>query len=174
MDPHEAYHPPSPYAEKYAHNLYDGEIAYTDKWVGILMDFLKKQNLEENTLIVLTGDHGESLGDHDESTHGIFIYDATLHVPLIINYPAMFSPARVPSLVRLIDIAPTILAILGEPIPDEMDGQVAQGLFSEELHVLSTIDEGGVPSSPNDAGDGYSDEEADEVAARLRGLGYID
>lgn len=75
----------------------------------------------------------------------------------------------------IIDIAPTILAVLGEPIPEEMDGSVVNELFIEEIATISTIaGTGDEPSSQADAGDGYSDEEAEEVAARLRGLGYID
>ncbi|MGA1824734.1 MAG: sulfatase-like hydrolase/transferase [bacterium] len=113
FDPHMHYNPPSPYADQYAKNLYDGEIAYTDHWIGILLETMHKGDVAENTLIILTGDHGEGLGEHKEKTHGLFIYDTTLRVPLIFRYPKIFQgPKQIDSLVRLIDIAPTILAMV--------------------------------------------------------------
>src|SRR5437879_8493367 len=86
-DPHYPYRPPAPYSEQYADRPYDGEIAFADAHVGRLLEFLKNKGLYRNTLIVLGGDHGESLGEHGENTHGFFIYNATLHVPLIIHLP---------------------------------------------------------------------------------------
>src|SRR5436190_2137387 len=86
-DPHFPYRPPAPYSDEYKDRLYDGEIAFADAQVGRLLRFLKEKGLYRNTLIVLAGDHGESLGEHGERTHGFFIYNATLHVPLIIHMP---------------------------------------------------------------------------------------
>src|SRR6266481_911618 len=84
-DPHHPYRPPPPYNEEYRERPYDGEIAFADAQVGRLIRFLKEKNLYRNTLIVLAGDHGESLGEHSEKTHGFFIYNSTLHVPLLLH-----------------------------------------------------------------------------------------
>jgi len=92
-DPHYPYRPPAPYSEEYKDRLYDGEIAFADAQVGRLIRFLKEKNLYRNTLIVLAGDHGESLGEHGEKTHGFFIYNSTLHVPLIpVSYTHLTLP----------------------------------------------------------------------------------
>ncbi|MCI0350235.1 MAG: sulfatase, partial [Acidobacteriales bacterium] len=72
-DPHHPYRPPAPYDQQYKAEPYDGEIAFADSQVGRLLNFLKRQGLYRNTLIVLTGDHGEGLGEHGEKTHGFFI-----------------------------------------------------------------------------------------------------
>ena len=123
FDPHAPYEPPSPFKEDYRGREYDGEIAYTDSVIGKLLAKLDEWQLTERTLIILTADHGESLGEHQEATHGIFIYDATLHVPLIF-----FNPKRRPahsvvsSQAGLIDVAPTILEMLGLPIESKMQG----------------------------------------------------
>ena len=123
FDPHDAWSPPPPYSETYVKNPYDGEIAYTDQWVGKLLGKLDELKLTENTLIVLAGDHGEGLGEHHEKTHGIFIYDTTIWVPLIFSCPRMLPSARrIPHLVRLIDITPTILEIIAYKIPENMQG----------------------------------------------------
>jgi arylsulfatase A-like enzyme/Flp pilus assembly protein TadD len=123
FDPHDAWSPPPPYSEEYANNPYDGEIAYADHWLGKLLDKLHKQKLTKNTLIVLAGDHGEGLGDHHEKTHGIFIYDATIWVPLIFSCPRILPKSRrISSLVRLVDITPTILEIIAYKIPEHMQG----------------------------------------------------
>ena len=122
-DPHDKYDPPSPFADAYAHCPYDGEIAYVDSWMGVLINKLKEMDIYENTLTVLVSDHGEGLGDHQEETHGIFLYDYAIHVPLIFRYPRQLPKnRRQGSLVRLIDIAPTILAIIGQKIPDHIQG----------------------------------------------------
>ncbi len=86
-DPHEPYDPPEPYKRQYARSPYDGEIAYMDEQVGRLLDGLDQMGLASRTLIIAMADHGESLGEHGEAAHGIFLYDATLHVPLLIAGP---------------------------------------------------------------------------------------
>jgi arylsulfatase A-like enzyme/Tfp pilus assembly protein PilF len=117
FDPHADYNPPEPFHTRYRKNLYDGEIAYTDQCLGKVLDKLDQLHLLDQTLIVLTADHGEGLGDHKERTHGFFIYDSTLRVPLIFRYPARFHSHRtVKSLVRTIDIMPTILEALSVPM----------------------------------------------------------
>ena len=105
-DAHFPYTPPEPYAKQYASNPYAGEVAYVDEQVGRILKFLKDNSLQDKTLVILTADHGEALGEHHEKTHGIFAYESTLRVPLII---APIKPGSVNRRVRLIDIAPTVL-----------------------------------------------------------------
>ena len=93
-DPHHPYTPPEPYRSRYA-NPYAGEIAYTDSLVGRILAFLDENDLYDNTLIVLTSDHGESLGEHQEQNHGFFIYDTTLKVPLVMKLPRTRARAQV-------------------------------------------------------------------------------
>jgi arylsulfatase A-like enzyme/Flp pilus assembly protein TadD len=122
-DPHYPYQPPSPYAEEYKSHPYDGEIAFADEQVGRVVRFLKDRRLLEKTLIVLSGDHGEGLGEHGEKTHGFFIYNSTLHVPLIIRLPGSSSRRIVPDPVNLADILPTVLESLHIDIPRDVQGQ---------------------------------------------------
>ena len=86
-DPHDPYDPPDPFKSRYEKNPYDGEVAYVDSVLGVFFDYLKAKDLFERTLIVFTGDHGESLGQHEEATHGIFAYNSTLWIPLIMAFP---------------------------------------------------------------------------------------
>ena len=87
-DPHSPYDPPEPYRSEYRSHLYDGEIAYADHELGNLMAWLKQNHLYDSSLIVALSDHGESLGEHGEDEHGFFLYNATVHVPLIVKPPA--------------------------------------------------------------------------------------
>jgi arylsulfatase A-like enzyme/Flp pilus assembly protein TadD len=124
-DPHTPYDPPEPFANRYGtdrNGRYDGEVAYVDSLVGQLLAVLEEENLYEDTLIVLLGDHGESLGEHGEDTHGFFIYDATLRVPLIFKAPGLHRSSRVPAQVRTIDVMPTILDLLGIDTPPNASG----------------------------------------------------
>lgn len=121
-DPHDPYEPPEPYKTEYANNPYDGEIAYLDQYVGKLLKKLEDLKLRDRTIVVITGDHGESLGEHKEITHAMFIYNATQHVPLLVRIPGK-PGGSVEPIVRHIDLAPTILELLGiQPIP-EMQGE---------------------------------------------------
>jgi arylsulfatase A-like enzyme/lipopolysaccharide biosynthesis regulator YciM len=128
-DPHTPYDPPSPWKEKYPRKPYRGEVEYMDDQLGQFFAFLKKQDIYDNTLIIVTADHGESLGEHGERTHGFFIYEPTVHVPLIIRAPFSFPIKKVENIVELIDIAPTILEALGLAIPDSYQGQSLLGLM---------------------------------------------
>jgi len=121
-DPHAPYSPPEPYAREYLSRPYDGEIAFADAQVGRLIVFLRQQGLFENTLLVLASDHGESLGEHGETTHGFFIYNSTLHVPLIFRKPGI-APHVLRNEVSLVDVMPTILEALGIPIPSNVQGR---------------------------------------------------
>jgi len=132
FDPHAPYEPPMPFSKIYQKNLYDGEIAYTDYALGRLISNLKKKNLLDKTLIVVTADHGEGLGEHAEKTHAIFIYDATLHVPLIMRYPkAIPAGLVVQNATSTIDIMPTILDILQISGRPHMQGMSLSGLIHQ-------------------------------------------
>jgi arylsulfatase A-like enzyme/Flp pilus assembly protein TadD len=123
-DAHDPYDPPAPYKERYASQPYDGEIAYVDACVGKLLEALRKHALYDETLIAVMADHGESLGAHGENTHGVFLYDETLHVPLLIKLPLNRSAGRrIETRAGLVDVAPTILSVAGVSPPAEMQGQ---------------------------------------------------
>jgi len=122
-DPHFPYHPPEPYSREYAAQPYDGEIAFADEQVGRLLRFLKEKGIYRNTMIVLCGDHGESLGEHGEKTHGFFIYNATMHVPLIIRLPENATARVVADPVSLVDLMPTILGAVGLETPSQVQGR---------------------------------------------------
>jgi len=121
-DPHYPYRAPSPYSEEYKDNPYEGEIAFADGQVGRIVRFLKDKGLYQNTLIVLSGDHGESLGEHGEKTHGFFIYNSTLHVPLMFHIPGEAVGKTVSDNASLVDLMPTILQILNVDVPKEVQG----------------------------------------------------
>lgn len=112
FDPHTPYSPPEPYASEFA-DKYDGEIAYTDYHLGRLLAEIKKADLDYNTAIIIVGDHGESLGEHGESTHGVLTYDSTLRVPLIVKAPKWHRGKRVSEVVSLVDIFPTLMNFAG-------------------------------------------------------------
>ena len=125
FDPHTPYDPPEPYREQYGPErlgLYRGEIAFVDHLVGRLVERLKDLGLYDETVIVVLGDHGESLGEHGEQTHGFFIYDATVRVPLIIKAPGSQRGQRSSNLVRTIDVMPTLLDLVGVEIPQTVEG----------------------------------------------------
>jgi arylsulfatase A-like enzyme/Flp pilus assembly protein TadD len=120
-DPHDPYAPPPPFSETYKNDLYSGEVAYVDSELGKLFDFLENRDGMKNTLIVLTGDHGEALGEHGELTHGYFAYNSTLWVPLIIAAPGI-AAARVSDYVCHVDIFPTVCDVLGLEKPSFLQG----------------------------------------------------
>lgn len=123
-DPHDPYEPPPPYSERYKDRLYDGEIAYADSALGNLVAFLKTQGRYDRALLIVVGDHGEGLGEHGENTHGIFLYDSTTHVPLIVKLPGFQAAGKeVSEQVRTTDILPTVLDLLGVQAPERLDGE---------------------------------------------------
>jgi len=131
FDPHDPYDPPEPYKTRYAKTPYDGEIAYVDSAMGTFFRQLKASGVYDNTLIALTADHGESLGAHGEDTHGIFVYDETIHVPLLIKLPRGATVGeRIEDRVELADIVPTILGSIGVPVPAKVQGQSLLGFIS--------------------------------------------
>ena len=121
-DPHAPYDPPPPYDTRFK-DPYDGEVAYADASLGKLFAYLKQHGLYDRSLIMLMSDHGESLGAHGEAMHGIFLYDETIHVPLLIKLPRQHTPTRVETRVGLVDVAPSILRAAHIPVPDAMQGQ---------------------------------------------------
>ena len=123
FDPHTPYEPPSPFKERFAADPYAGEIAFMDRELGRIVGALKAKGLLERTLVVLAGDHGESLGEHGEADHGIFIYDATMKVPLILHAPGALPRGKVvDARVRLIDIMPTVLEWAKAGVNPEVQG----------------------------------------------------
>ncbi len=129
-DPHAPYDPPSPFKEKYSGNPYVGEIAYADDQIGRLWRYLNDSNLIKNTVLILTADHGESLGEHQEDTHGFFVYQGTIHVPLIFVMPLkkLQGVTRSP-IVSLVDVAPIILDMAGVPTFSQIQGRSLVPLF---------------------------------------------
>jgi arylsulfatase A-like enzyme/Flp pilus assembly protein TadD len=112
-DPHAPYTPPEPYASRYAGRLYDGEVAWCDELVGRIVTALREAGTLDNTLVILTSDHGEALGEHGEDVHGYFVYEATLRVPLIVRGPGVAPGTRLGTLTRTIDLFPTVLDLMG-------------------------------------------------------------
>jgi arylsulfatase A-like enzyme/Flp pilus assembly protein TadD len=128
-DPHAPYEPPEPFASRYRDEPYVGEIAYTDKVVGRLLSWLEQRGLKDHTLVVVTGDHGESLGEHGEDTHSYFVYESTTHVPLIVRTP-WGQRGRSTAQVSSVDIMPTILDLLGLAPQEGIDGHsLVRALF---------------------------------------------
>ena len=121
-DAHAPYDPPEPYASRYRGRAYDGEIVFADVQVGRLLAALAQHGLLDKSLMVLASDHGESLGEHGEKTHGFFVYNSTLHVPLIVQMPGVV-PQVVQDEVSLVDVMPTILQALRIPIPASVQGR---------------------------------------------------
>ena len=120
-DPHEPYAAPQPWASE--HEPYDAEVAYVDATIGKLLDQLRSTRELERTLVVICADHGESLGEHGERTHGAFVYDATMRVPWIMWSADGSLKGKSDALVRLIDLAPTVLDLVGVAPPKEFEGQ---------------------------------------------------
>ena len=121
-DPHTDYSPPEPFLSRFSNNPYAGEIAYTDYCIGRVVDQLKKLGIYEETLIIVTGDHGEMLGEHGEATHSYFIYKSAVRVPLIIKLPGQKTGHRIASVAGLVDIVPTIYGLLRVESPSPVQG----------------------------------------------------
>jgi choline-sulfatase len=120
-DPHEPYAAPEPWRSQ--HEPYDAEVAYTDAMIGRLLDDLRSAGQLDRTLVVVAADHGESLGEHGERTHGTFVYESTMRVPWIVWSANGVARGTFGGLVRLIDLAPTTLDLLGIGAPVEFEGR---------------------------------------------------
>ncbi|MBN1766305.1 MAG: sulfatase-like hydrolase/transferase [Sedimentisphaerales bacterium] len=138
-DPHMSYEAPEPFRSKFAipsgkipmnpkqdqgrRDAYAGEIAFTDHCIGRVIEKLKELEMYDSSLIIITADHGEGLGDHKETTHGYFIYQDTVKVPLVIKVPGSSKGRRIKSPVGLIDIVPTVCSLLGLETPAGIQGE---------------------------------------------------
>ena len=150
-DPHSPYDPPEPYHTHYRSHLYDGEIAYADHELGRLIVYLKQTHLYDRSLIIFLSDHGESLGEHGENEHGFFVYNSTVHIPLIVKPPAGsgLHADRVSVPVETTDVAPTLLRLAGvkNPIEEQfqskgllnLDSQKSSPAYSETLYTFSSF-----------------------------------
>jgi len=121
-DPHLPYDPPDFFKQKYRGRPYDGEIAYTDQQLGRLLEAVGKKAPAGKTIIAVLSDHGESLSEHGEFTHGVFLYDATLRIPFLMSGTGIPAGSRVKQQVRSIDFLPTLLALLGGKPPANIQG----------------------------------------------------
>lgn len=133
FDPHQPFEPAPPYDQLYADDLYNGEIAYADSRLGFLLEHLKSLGVLDRTLVVMTADHGEGLGEHNEVTHAVLAYNSTLHVPLIIRPPTGSAPAGkvIESWVGTVDIVPTVLDLLGIKHPEGLQGRSLVPLWQD-------------------------------------------
>jgi choline-sulfatase len=122
-EPHFPYAPPEPFAATYHSEPYLGEVSAADAALLPLLSPILNQGAASRTMVIVTGDHGEALGDHGESTHGIFAYDATLRIPLIVYQPRLFGARVVDEAVRHVDIFPTVLDAVGIDPPRGIDGR---------------------------------------------------
>lgn len=131
-DAHFPYTPIEPYASQHQGRPYDGEISYLDDQVQAVVDTFAGRD----ALFVVVGDHGEGLGDHGELNHGLYVYDATQHVPLIL-WGHGIEPAVVDEPVSLVDVTPTVLDLLGLPIPEGVDGRVVPAAEPAPVYLES-------------------------------------
>jgi arylsulfatase A-like enzyme/Flp pilus assembly protein TadD len=120
-DPHIPYDPPEPFRSQYKEHPYEGEVAYVDFALGKLLDQMEERRLFDSTIIIFTADHGESLGQHGEKTHGFFAYNSSLWIPLLICHPSI-APGRCAHWASHIDIFPTVCDILGIEKPAFLQG----------------------------------------------------
>lgn len=123
FDPHAAYEPPPQYLQQFPTRRYDGEIAFVDAQIAQLLGHLGNRDALARAITLVTADHGESLGEHGEETHGVFIYDSTLRVPLIVAGVGVPSGRVADVVARGVDVLPTLLDLAGVPAPQSLDGR---------------------------------------------------
>ena len=136
-DPHAEYEPPEPFAAEFADDLYAGEIAYTDYCIGQVIDKLKKLKLYDSSLIIVTSDHGEMLGEHGENTHTYFIYQSAIKVPLIFKLPGKTKQHIMEDLTGLVDIVPTVCSLLGIETEAEVQGKDLSAYFARSRRATN-------------------------------------
>ncbi len=127
-DPHQPWQPKTPFREQFS-DPYLGEIASCDHQVSRLLDALQTNGTLENTLIVIASDHGEGLEEHNEATHGHLLYNATLHIPLIVRVPGLEEGKRIQEWVSTVDIMPTVLDYMNIEVPNNIHGQSLKPLI---------------------------------------------
>jgi arylsulfatase A-like enzyme/Flp pilus assembly protein TadD len=166
-DAHAPYDPPEPFRSRHPGKPYDGEVASVDFQVGRLLEWIDRARAEKNTLVAVAADHGESLGEHGELTHGFFVYEPTLRVPLILRGARLAAGRVVETPVSLADLAPTLAGLAGSPLSGAADGR----------DLSSNLLRGGEPS----AADLYSETEYPRIfgwsglsAIRRKSLKYIE
>jgi arylsulfatase A-like enzyme/Flp pilus assembly protein TadD len=140
-DAHAPYTPPSPWRERFAGRPYDGEIASVDAQVGRLLDELDRRGLAASTVVAVASDHGEALGEHGEATHGLLLYQPTLHVPLLLRAPGLRAGQVVRTPVSLVDLAPTLAGLAGKALSSApLDGRdLSAGLLRGEEPAPSDL-----------------------------------
>ena len=131
-DPHDDYDPPEPFASRFKESPYAGEIAYTDYCIGKVMDKLKKLGMYESSLVIVTGDHGELLGEHGESSHMFFIYEGAMKVPMIYKLPGVRGLHKIDDIAGIIDIVPTVCELLEIEPPSPIQGESLAGYFTDD------------------------------------------
>jgi len=138
FDPHANYAPPRRFLRRYAKNPYDGEIAYMDTQVARLLEHLDANQLADQSLVLVVGDHGEGLGGHDEHTHGFLAYDVTLRVPMIVRCGnALAGGLHVARRVSTVDLVPTALALLGLESERPLDGVSLLAAPSDDRRIFA-------------------------------------
>jgi len=138
-DPHTPYAPPAP------REGYDGEIAFVDDQIGKLQDWFKNQNMEQNVIWMVLGDHGESLGEHGEATHGFFVYNSTLKIPMMLSYPGSPANKRIQTPAAAVDVVPTLVQLTGIDDPLARDGESLLELMEENSRKLDIFFESRYP-----------------------------
>ncbi len=131
-DPHDTYDPPEPFATSFKEDPYAGEIAYTDHCIGQVVARLKRLGMYDSSLIIVTGDHGEMLGEHGETTHMFFIYQSAMKVPLVCKLPGSHAARTVDDLASIIDIVPTVCDLLDITPPAGIQGKTLAPYFSSK------------------------------------------
>ncbi len=134
-DPHAPYESPEPFRSRYPGHPYRGAVAFTDAQVGRVFDFLDHTGLADDTIVIVTADHGEGLGEHGEETHGFFIYETSMRVPLIVRAPGV-APRRVSQPVRTVDIMPTVLDLVGAAPADRIEGVSLRPLLAGDVREM--------------------------------------
>ena len=138
IDPHSPYEPPKRFKKAFSGAPYYGEVAFVDRQIGRLLEFLKTHALLDGTLLVVTSDHGEGLGDHGASTHGVFLYDEIIRVPLILSGAGVPKGKTIVETVGLIDVTPTILDLAGLEADPSLPGHVLTKDFPARRSMVST------------------------------------
>lgn len=127
-DAHEPYEPPPAFARRFPSSPYDGEIAFADAEFGRVVRALRESGAWSRTIVAVTGDHGEGLGDHGELTHGLFVYEPTIHVPMVVRAPwAIPRGAKRSDLASVVDLAPSLASLAGLRFPGPVDGRALFG-----------------------------------------------
>lgn len=137
-DAHSPYTPPEPFKSRFPDHPYAGEIAFVDHQVGRVLQWLDSKGLADRTIVVVIGDHGESMNEHGEGTHGLFIYDATTRVPFVVRVPGRGPGGRrVASTVRAEDVMPTVLDLVRRAAPPQVQGTTLVPLITGNTQDLN-------------------------------------